>query len=293
MLSTLAGEGLDTRMTAFQRALDELGYRPGPNVVFEYRWAGYQLDRLPLMAAELVRLAPDVIVALEPPSALAAKNATAAIPIVIRVDDPVELGYIAGLARPGGNITGVASISSVLDGKRLELLKELIPGLISVAALWDPSYAPNAQRLAALAESARALGIETQAIPASAVEDIGRALARAREMGVAAVITMRNPLLVAARQEVAAFALRAGLPVIYDDRQFVEAGGLVSYGANLTELYRHAAAYVDKILRGAKPADLPVEQPTTFEMVINLKTAAALGLAIPPMLLARADEVVE
>jgi putative ABC transport system substrate-binding protein len=281
------------RSEAFQQGLRELGYVQGKNLVIEARNVDGHLERLPGFADELARLNVDVIVALEPPATLAAKEATKTIPIVMRsTDDPVEAGWVASLARPGGNITGVSSVSSELYGKRLELLKEVIPRLSRVAVLWNPDFPAGPVNFKEMEIAAKPFALHLQSIEARRPEDFSSAFRNAAGKHAEAVITLRNPLIVNERKRIADMALKNRLPAMFDDRDFVEAGGLMSYGTNLTDLYRRAATYVDKILKGAKPADLPVEQPTKFELIINLKAAKQIGLTIPPNVLARADKVI-
>jgi putative ABC transport system substrate-binding protein len=281
------------RSEAFRQGLRELGYVEGKNIVIEMRNVESKVDRLPELAAELVRLRVDLIVALEPPATLAAKDATKTIPIVMRsTDDPVEAGFVASLARPSGNITGVSSVSSELYGKRLELLKEVIPRLSRVAVLWNPDFPAAPVNFKEMETAAKPFGLHLQSMEAQRPGDFASAFKTATAKHAQAVITLRNPLIVSERKRIVDLAIKSRLPVIYDDRDFVEAGGLMSYGTNLVDLYRRAATYVDKILKGAKPADLPVEQPTKFELIINLKAAQQIGLTIPPNVLARADRVI-
>ncbi|HEY2990634.1 MAG TPA: ABC transporter substrate-binding protein [Candidatus Binatia bacterium] len=289
------GDKLGPRGEQFLQGLREVGYRDGKNIVIEYRGDPDRREsRLPDLAGDLVRLKVDVIVALDPPSAGAAKNATKTIPIVIRTtDDPVRDGLVASLARPGGNITGLYSISAELIGKRLEVLKETVSGLSRVAVLWNPgakTYAHNFQETEA---AARSLGLRLQSLEVRAPKDFENAFRAATKERSQALFPLRNPMIVNERKRIAELASKFRLPGIYDEREFVESGGLMSYGTNLADLYHRAATYVDKILKGAKPADLPVEQPTKFELVINLKTAKALGLTIPPSVLARADQLID
>jgi len=269
----------------FRQGLRELGYVDGKNIVIVPRGARGKRDRLPALAAELVRLKVDVIVALNPPAARAAKNTTTTIPIVIRSSrDPVRSGFVASLARPGGNITGLWSTSSELIGKRLKLLKEVVPGLSRVAVLWKPGR--RSARFKKIEVAARALGVQIQSLEVRDPSDFQGAFEAATRERAGALITLRNPDIVRNRKRVADLALESRLPAIYDDRAFVEVGGLMSYGTNLAALHRRAATYVDKILKGTKPGDLPVEQPTKFELVINLKTAKKIGFTIPPQFLA-------
>ncbi len=289
-----SGTGQTHSLAAFDEQLRDLGYLENRNIRIERRFAKGQLDRLAQLATEMVRLPVDVIVALDPPATDAARNVTTTIPIVMRVsDDPVATGLVASLARPGGNLTGLYSLYSELPAKRLEVLREVLPGVSRLAVLWNPS-APGSVRAWKQTEGAAApRGIRLQSLEVRRPDQLEKAYRAAVSQRVGAIIALRSPLVVIHRETVISLSAKYRLPTIYDDREFVEAGGLVSYGANLAELYRRAAAYVDKILKGARPADLPVEQPTTFELVINLKTAKALGLTIPPGVLARADKVIE
>jgi putative tryptophan/tyrosine transport system substrate-binding protein len=276
---------------ALRQALQELGYLEGRSIRFETRWAQGRVDRLPGLASELVRLRVDVLVTGGSESALAAKKATTTIPIVMATGaDPVRLGLVKSLGRPTGNVTGVTSLSADLIAKRVELLRELLPKSSRVAVLSDGT--PNSLVSVREAEAAaRALGITTRAISATRPEDLDRALGAAvREH---ALIVVASPPLFTERTRIAALALKHRLPTVVGGREYAEAGGLFSYAVSYPALFRRAALYVDKILKGAKPADLPVEQPTTFELVINLKTAEALGLTIPKSLLLRADQLIE
>ena len=279
------------RHEAVRAGLRELGYVEGKNLVVEQRFADGKLDRLPALAAELVQLNVDLLLALEPPAVEAARNATRTIPIVMRsTDDPVERGWVASLARPGGNITGVATYSIELYGKRLQLLKETVPSLARVAALWDKSWPVGLRKMQ---EAARDAGLKLDSAPVRKVDELEQVIASAAAGGAGAMVTLRSPMITAQRHRVARAAMQSKLPAIYDDREFAEAGGLMSYGANLAASYRRAAAYIDKILKGARPADLPVEQPTQFELVINATAARAIALTIPKTLLLRADRVIE
>jgi len=284
----------ESRHAAFLQGLRELGYVEGQNLVIERRAAGGKEDRLPALAAELIRLRVDVLVALEPPAVIAVKNSTTTIPIVMRsTDDPVEREWVASLARPGGNITGVTSFSMALIGKRMELLREMLPNLSRVAVLWNPDEPATAPSFHKITAAARALGMQVQSLETRSATDFETAFNAAVKARAGALFPLRSPLIVEERKHIAELALKRKLPAIYDDREFVEAGGLMSYGTNLADSYRRAATYVDKILKGAKPSDLPVEQPTRFELVINMKTAKALGLTIPQTILVRADRVIE
>jgi len=291
LLALSPDESVD--INAFRQGLTALGYVEGKNIVIEYRYAEGELDRLPALAAELAGLRVDVIVALSPPSAHAAKNATKTIPIVMRTtDDPVKTGLIASLARPGGNITGLTSISTELIGKRLEILTEAVPRTHVIAVLRNPT-APDADLKWKETEAAgRALGLQFQSVEVKTPDGFESAFRKAMSTKPHALITLRNPLIVNNRKRIAELASKNMLPAMYDDREFIDAGGLMSYGADLTDLHRRAAIYVDKILKGAKPADLPVEQPMRFELIINLKAAKQIGLTIPPNVLVRADKVI-
>ncbi|MBI4488362.1 MAG: ABC transporter substrate-binding protein [Deltaproteobacteria bacterium] len=281
------------RQEAFRQSLRELGWVEGQNITIEMRNAEFMLDRLPDFTAELVRLKVDLIVALEPPATRAAQNATKTIPIVMRsTDDPVKEGFVHSLARPGGNITGVTSVSTELYGKRLELLKEVVQKLARVAVLWDPSFRTGKATFKEMEAAAALFRLHLLSSEARRPEDFENAFRAATRGGAHALITLRNPLIVDQRKRIAELAVKSRLPAIYDDRDFVEAGGLMSYGTNLADLYRRAAYFVDRILKGAKPAELPVEQPTKFELFINLKAAKQIGLTIPPNVLARADKVI-
>jgi putative tryptophan/tyrosine transport system substrate-binding protein len=284
-----------TMVTAvFPDALRELGWIEGKNVAFERRYADNCLERLPELAAELVRLDVDVIVAIGTLAPLAAKQATTKIPIVMAAaGDPVASGLVPSLARPGGNVTGMSLMAPDLGGKRLELLKEVLPRLSRVAVLWNAANPYAALLFKETQAAGRALGIEVQSLEVRGPDDFDSAFEAARRQRPDALITVEDPLTGTHRKLMADFAARQQFPALYGVREFVTAGGFISYGASLPDLTRRAAAYVDKIFKGAKPADLPVQQPTKFELVINLKTARALGLDVPPTLLARADEVIE
>jgi putative ABC transport system substrate-binding protein len=278
---------------AFRQGLRELGYVEGQNIVIEYRWAEGRAERLPDLAAELVNLKVDVIVAGGTPAPLAAKHATSTIPIVMATaGDPVGSGLVASLARPGENVTGLSAISPELGGKRLQFLKEVIPGVSRVAVLWNAAnpYAVLVWRQTEAA--ARTLGVQVQSLAVRGPDDFENALPAAIKWGAGALIVVEDPLTYIHRMRIADFAARNRLPWIDGYREYAEAGALMAFGPNLADLYRRAATYVYKILKGAKPADLPVEQPTKFELVINLKTAKALGLTIPESVLVLADEVI-
>jgi putative ABC transport system substrate-binding protein len=274
--------------------LRELGYVEGKNLTFERRYAEDRLDRLPKFAAELVSLKVDVIMAAGTLAPLAAKRATSAIPIVMMAaGDPVGSGLVASLAQPGGNVTGTSLMAPDLGGKRLEFLKELLPRVSRVAVLWNAANPYSALVFKETAGAAETLGVELQSLEVREPADIDAALEAAMGQHANALITVEDPLTIDLRKKIAEFAVDHRLPTISGLRVFVDSGALMSYGADLANIIRRSVVYVDKILKGAKPSDLPVEQPTKFELVINLKTAKSLGLTIPSLLLARADEVIE
>jgi putative tryptophan/tyrosine transport system substrate-binding protein len=279
---------------AFKQGLRELGYVEGKTFVLEIRYGEAKVERLPELARELVGLKVDVIVAGTDAVIAAVKRETQTIPIVMTTsNDPVGTGFVASLARPGGNITGVSAISPELSGKRLALLREAVPGLSRVAFLWNPDVRGNVLDYKEMEGAARSQRLELQSIEVSRAEDLDRAFsAVTSQRAQALVLPAGNPVAFANRGQIASFAQRNRLPSIYGQREFVDSGGLMAYGPSGSDMFRRAALYVDKILKGAKPADLPVEQPTKFELVISLKTAKALGLTIPPSLLQRADEVI-
>jgi putative ABC transport system substrate-binding protein len=279
---------------AFFDALRDLGWVEGKNLLVERRYAENQLERLPVLAAELVRLNVDVIVGSGTLAPLAAKRATSTIPIVMNAaGDPLGSGLVANLARPGGNVTGMSLMAPDLGGKRLELLKELLPRLARVAVLWNAANPYSAILFKETQTAGRTLGIEVQSLEVRKPEDLDDAFQAARRQHPDALVSVEDPFTGAFRKRIADFALAEHLPSLYGLSEDVKEGGLISYGANLADLFRRSAGYVDKILRGAKPGDLPVQQPARFELVINLKTARALGLDVPPTLLARADHVIE
>jgi ABC-type uncharacterized transport system substrate-binding protein len=279
---------------AFRQALRELGWVEGQNVVVEYRFAEGRLDRLPDLAAELVRLKVDLIVAGPSPSAAGAKNATSTIPIVMTgVGFPVELGFIASLARPGGNLTGGSfSVGPEIFGKGLEPLKKTLPKVQRVAVLSNPANPGQAVAISNVKEAARALGVQLLLLEEPGPGEFNDAFAAMARDRVTALLVVTDPVFIADQGKLAELAARHRRPAVYTIREFVDAGGLLSYGPSLVAQYRRAAVFVDKILKGARPADLPVEQPATFELVINLKAAKALGLTIPQSLVRRADEVI-
>jgi putative tryptophan/tyrosine transport system substrate-binding protein len=281
-------------LQAFQQGLRELGYAEGRNVAIESRWAEGHYDRLPGLAAELVRLRVNVIVAGTPPAVQAARQASETIPIVMAaVADPVAMGFAASLAHPGGNITGLSSIQSDLVGKRLEVLKEVVPKVSLVAFLANPANPNYAPLVRHAQDAARALGIRLQSVQARGPGEIDSAFATITRAGAGAVLVVGDPMFLDQSARIADHAVRRRLPTVSGTSGFAEAGGLLVYGPSISEAFRRAATYVDKILKGAKAADLPIEQPAKFELVINLKTAKALGLTIPRELLRRADQLIQ
>ena len=274
--------------------LRELGWVEGKNVAFEYRYANNRMDRLPALATELVELKVDVIVGTGTLAPLAAKRATSTIPIVMAAaGDPVGSGLVASLARPGGNVTGMSTMVPDLGGKRLELLKELLPRLARLAVLWNAANPYPALVVKEVLAAGRTLGVDVQSLDMRGPDDVDVALETARRQHLDALILVEDPFTGTYRKRIADFAVAEHLPLLCGNRADVAVGGLLSYGANYAELTRRTADYVDKILRGTKPGDLPVQQPTKFELVVNLKTAKALGLSIPEPFLQRADEVIE
>ena len=279
---------------AFLQGLSETGYVDGKNVAIKYRWAEENYDRLPALAADLVGHKVDVIVTVGGGVvALAAKNATSTIPIVFSGGDPVALGLVASFARPGGNLTGFSILTGELSPKRLALLSELVPQAKVIALLVNPN-SPIAKRIIGdVQEAARTKGVQLSVLNASTEGEIAAAFAALVQLQAGALVVGNDPFFNNRREHLVALASRHAVPAIYEWREFAVAGGLISYGTSLTSIYRQHGGYTGKILKGAKPADLPVQQPTTFELVVNLKTAAALGLTVPQSLLARADEVIE
>jgi putative ABC transport system substrate-binding protein len=280
---------------AFRQELRELGYVEGQNLVLEYRYAEGSAERLPDLAAELVQRKVDVLVVGGVPAIRAAQQATRTIPIIMAgVTDPVGQGLVTSLARPGGNITGVSLLNEELPGKRLELLKETVPQRTRIAVLVNPALPAYASRMHNLTVAARALGLHLHVVEVRRADELEGAFAAMSCARVDALIVIAEPALMdGLRGQIADLATTSRLPAMYDWKMYMEAGGLISYGPSLPAVYRRAATYVDKILKGTKPADLPVEQPMKFELVLNLKTAQALGLTIPPVVLLQADEVIQ
>ena len=286
--------GFDVRVEAFRQGLREFGYVEGQNVAIEYRWADGRFEQLPDLAADLVRLKVDVIVAAVTQASLAAKQASSAIPIVmVSVSDPVGSGLVASLARPGANITGTSSMTAEVVGKQLELLKETVPKISRVAALWNPAN-PIFQAIQRkeTEAAARTLGMQLRILQARGPDEIESAFATMARERTRALLVLGDPVFFSHRKRIADLAANGRLPAVGGTREFVDAGGLMAYGPSYADMYRRAATYVDKILKGAKPADLPVEQPTKFELIINLKAARQIGITIPPNVLARSDRVI-
>jgi putative ABC transport system substrate-binding protein len=282
-----------TRIQAFQQGLYERGYVEGKNILFEYRYADGKLERIPALARELVDLKSDVIVTNGPTDTRAVKNATNIIPIVMAQDsDPLGSGFVASIARPGGNITGLSTLSPEISGKQVELLKEIHPRLSDITVIGNSEEPGNAKTLDQMRLAATAAGVQLHYLELRRPEELESALESIIRSRTGAVIVLRNPIASTTRKRIIEFAAKNRLPAMYVSSDWVEAGGLISYALDVRENYRRAAIYVDKIVKGAKPADLPIEQPTKFELVINFKTAKRIGLIIPPNVMARADRVI-
>jgi len=281
-------------VAAFRQGLGETGYVEGKNLAIEYRWAEFRYDRLPALAADLVGLKVDVIATGSVAGMQAAKSATSTIPVVFfGGGDLVALGLVAGLARPGGNLTGFTMMSLELNPKRLELLSELVPQARVIALLVNPHNPQTEGVIRDVQDASRAKGVQLQILRAGTESEIDDAFAALVQLHAGALVVMGDAFFFSWREQLVALAARHAVPAIYDVHEYAAAGGLISYGPSLTGLWRQVGIYAGKILEGAKPADLPVQQPTTFELVVNLKTATALGLTVPPSILARADEVIE
>jgi putative ABC transport system substrate-binding protein len=294
-LSSATSDGYAPFVAAFRQGLSEAGWVEGHNMMIEYRWAEGHYELLPTLADELIARKVDVIAASGGPAAAhAAKNATSTIPIVFTSgDDPVASGLVASLARPGGNLTGVSFLNVELTAKRLDLLSDLVPQAKVMALLVNPTN-PNAEQiLRDVQEAVRAKGVRLHTLKAASESEIDSAFVTLAKLHVGALVVGSDPFFVSRREQLVALATRYAVPAINEMRGFVDAGGLISYGTSIAGVYHQLGTYAGKILKGAKPADLPVEQPTTFELVVNLKTAKALGLTVPPSILARADEVIE
>jgi putative ABC transport system substrate-binding protein len=293
-LSTDRLESVTGRLRAFGQGLSETGYIEGRNVMIEYRWAEGRYDRLPALAAELVRRQVQVIVASAPPAAIAAKAATSTLPIVFSGGiDPVKLGLVVSLNRPGGNVTGVSQFSTELEGKRLGLLHELIPSAGVIAMLVNPTFQGTESIINDMQIAAHALGLILKVLHASNEHNFNTAIANIVQQGAGALVVASDPFFFSRRDQLVTVVAHHAVPAIYQFREFAAAGGLMSYGTNLADAYRQVGIYVGRIFKGEKPADLPVVQPTKFELVINLKTAKTLGLEISAKLLALADEIIE
>ena len=294
LLATLGTSDNADRIEAFRQGLRDLGYVEGKNIVIENRWAEGKVERLSDLANELVRLKVDVIVTTGPTPTRSAHEATHSIPIVMAWDyDPVGNGFVASLARPGGNITGLSTLAPEISGKQLELLKEIVPKLSRVVVLGTSTVPGNAEALKATETAAAALKVLLQYLEVRNPKDVEAVFQAARKGRADAVLALSSRILFSQRTQVADLAVKHQLPAIFGEREQVEAGGLMTYGVSTTDLFRRAATYVDKILKGRTPADLPVEQPTKFEFIINLKAAKQIGLTIPPNVLARADKVIK
>ncbi len=286
--------GHSAPLEAFRQGLRDLGYVDGRNTIIDERFAEDRTDRLTVLARDLVQARVDVIFAINTPAALAAKKATTTIPIVVtRVSDPIGAGLVASLARPGGNITGLTTVSPELSGKRLELLREALPGVQKVTVLWNAANTGHTANVREMEAAGPRLGLDVSTVGVRREEDLSTAIQTAVNARAGALVVIDDLVISSHQSRILEIAARHSLPVISQFREFCEAGGLMAYGPNNDEMFRRAAFFIDKILKGAKPADLPVEQPTKYELVINLKTAKALGLTIPPSLVLRADQVIQ
>jgi putative ABC transport system substrate-binding protein len=294
-LNGQSADSLTHVVAAFRQSLNEMGYAEGRNIAIEYRWANGEVDRLPALAAELVQRQVAVIAATGgDPVALAAKRVTTTLPIVFTIGgDPVALGLVASLNRPGGNVTGISQITAMLDPKRLEVLHELLPGVARVAVLHNPQNANAAFQVPALQAAARTMGLDLRLMSASTEHQIDGAFASLAELRIGALVVASDPFFNSRRRQILALATRLAIPAIFHQREFALDGGLMSYGTSVADMYRRAAVYTGRILKGEHPADLPVQQSTNVELIINLKTAKTLGLTFPITLLGRADEVIE
>jgi putative tryptophan/tyrosine transport system substrate-binding protein len=288
-------KGHARELSAFLKGLGESGYVPGQNVAIEYRWADGRVDQLPEMAADLVHRKVAVVAATSTPAALAAKAATATIPIVFEIGgDPIQLGLVASLSRPAGNVTGITQSNSEITPKRLELLRELLPGARSLALLVNPAEPAIAEPTAReTLAAARTLGLQLHVLNASSEADFDGVFAKLRQLQVGGLVIVAGPFFTGHREQLGALTLRHAVPTIFQNREFTAAGGLVSYGSDITDAYRLTGVYTGRVLKGDKPADLPVQQATKVELYINLKTARALGVTVPLPLSGRADEVIE
>ena len=293
-LGGVSSSANSARIQAFREGLRETGYVEGKNIFIEWRHAEEaKIDRLPALAADLVRLNVAIIVTGGPPATRSAKKATATVPIVMGFDDdPVANGFVVTLARPGGNITGMSALSPEISGKQLELLKQIVPKLSRLAVLGTSTRPGNTQTLKEVELAADSFGVKIQSLDVLGATDLQTAFRAANERRAQAALLLSSPIFTSQRRQIAELAIHSKLPAMYPQQEFVQEGGLTTYSASVIDMYRHAAIYVDKILKGVKPADLPVEQPTKFELVINLKTARQIGLTIPPNVLARADRVI-
>jgi ABC-type uncharacterized transport system substrate-binding protein len=292
-LSGATPSTISSRVEAFRQGLRELGYSEGKNIMIEWRYAEGKPDRLPALAAELVHLKVDVIVSAAPAPTRSVKQATATIPIIMGFDDdPVGSGFAASLARPGGNITGLSTLSPEISGKQLDLLKEIVPKLSRVGVLGDVTRPGHPQALREINVAANAFGVQVQYLEVREPKDVNTAFQAANKEHADALLVLQSAVLLNERKRITDLAVKSRLPAIYLTQEHVEDGGLMSYSPSVTDLFRRAAAYVDNILKGVKPADLPIEQPRKFELIINLKAAKEIGLTIPPNVLARADRVI-